>query len=152
MWQIKGANYVLVEEGEDYFKHVPDLCGNFIRLDESVIAAKGGPTSNQTQIIHGISALAHVLSWMLSTTNLRFPFVQVLSTLEISYINTPVCQHSKGAVSLDDAAHHADLLRPEQLQRQRLAGHQHDSCVWKHRDGLAAVVIVDRPPMKLLHV
>lgn len=66
--------------------------------------------------------------------------------------DTPVCEHSKGAVSLDDAPHHADLLRSEQLQRQSLAGDQHHSRVWKHRDGLAAVVIMDCAPVKLLHV
>ena len=64
----------------------------------------------------------------------------------------PVCEHSKGAVSLDDAPHHADLLRPEQLQWQRLSGHQHHSRVWQHRDRLTAVVIVDRAAVKLLHV
>lgn len=66
--------------------------------------------------------------------------------------DTPVCEHSKGAVSLDDAPHHADLLRSEQLQRQSLARDQHHSRVWKHRDGLAAVVIMDCAPVKLLHV
>lgn len=61
-------------------------------------------------------------------------------------------QHSEGSVPLDDAAHHADLLRPEELQRQRLARDQHHSCVWQHRDGLAAVVIVHRATVELLHV
>ncbi|TNN65649.1 hypothetical protein EYF80_024178 [Liparis tanakae] len=60
--------------------------------------------------------------------------------------------HSKGAVSLDDAPHHADLLRPEELQRQRLTRHQHHGCVWQHGDGLTAVLIVDRTAVKLLHV
>lgn len=64
----------------------------------------------------------------------------------------PVCEHSKGAVSLDDAPHHADLLRSEELQRQRLTGHQHHSRVWQHRDGLTAVVIVDCTAVELLHV
>lgn len=64
----------------------------------------------------------------------------------------PVCKHSKGTVSLDDAPHHADLLRSKELQRQRLTWHQHHSRVWKHRDGLTAVVIVDRTAVKLLHV
>ena len=71
---------------------------------------------------------------------------------DLSLCHSPVCEHSKGAVSLDDAPHHADLLRPEELQRQRLAWHQHHSCVWQHRDGLAAVVIVDCTAVKLLHV
>lgn len=61
-------------------------------------------------------------------------------------------KHSEGSVSLDDAAHHADLLRPEQLQGQSLARDQHHSRVWQHGDGLAAVVVVDRATVKLLHV
>lgn len=64
----------------------------------------------------------------------------------------PVCENSKGAVSLDNASHHADLLRSEELQRQGLSWDQHDSCERQHWDGLAAVVIVHRAPMKLLHV
>lgn len=66
--------------------------------------------------------------------------------------SVPVCEHSKGTVFLDDAPHHADLLRSKELQRQRLTWHQHHSRVWKHRDGLTAVVIVDRAAVKLLHV
>lgn len=64
----------------------------------------------------------------------------------------PVCEHSKGAVSLDDAPHHADLLRPEELQRQRLTGDQHHGRVRQHGDGLTAVVVVDCAAVKLLHV
>ena len=64
----------------------------------------------------------------------------------------PVCKYSKGAISLDDGAHHADLLGPEELQGQRLAGQQHHGRVGQHRDGLAAVVVVDRTAVKLLHV
>ena len=63
-----------------------------------------------------------------------------------------MCEDSEGAVSLDDAAHHADLLGPEELQRQRLAGQQHHGRVGQHRDGLAAVLVVDRPAVELLHV
>lgn len=72
--------------------------------------------------------------------------------MTISSSHVPVCKHSKGAVSLDDAPHHADLLWPEQLQRQCLAWHQHHSCVWQDRDGLTAIVIVDCSAMKFLHV
>lgn len=61
-------------------------------------------------------------------------------------------QHSEGSVSLDDAAHHADLLRPEELQGQRLARDQHHGCVRQHRDGLVAVIIVHRATVELLHV
>lgn len=63
-----------------------------------------------------------------------------------------MCKYSKGAISLNDGAHHADLLRPEELQGQRLAGQQHHSRVGQHGDGLAAVVIVDGTAVKLLHV
>lgn len=65
---------------------------------------------------------------------------------------SPVCKYSEGAISLDDGTHHADLLWPEELQGQRLAGQQHDSGVRQHRDGLAAVVIVDGTAVELLHV
>lgn len=64
----------------------------------------------------------------------------------------PVCEHSKGSVSLYDGPHHADLLWPEELQRQSLTWHQHHGCVWQHRNGLTAVVIMDSPTVELLHV
>lgn len=64
----------------------------------------------------------------------------------------PVCEHGEGSVFLDDAAHHADLLWPEELQGQRLTRYQHHGCVRQHRDGLAAVVIMHRAAVKLLHV
>lgn len=65
---------------------------------------------------------------------------------------TPIREHSKCAVPLNDAPHHADLLRPEELQRQRLTRHQHHSRVGQHRNGLTAVVIVDCAAVELLHV
>lgn len=64
----------------------------------------------------------------------------------------PVCKHGKSAISLDDTAHHADLLRSKELQRQGLTRHQHHSRVRQHGDCLTAVVIVDCTAVKLLHV
>lgn len=61
-------------------------------------------------------------------------------------------QDSKGAIPLDDAPHHADLLRSEELQREGLTRYQHHGRVGQHRDGLTTVVIVDCTAMKLLHI
>lgn len=64
----------------------------------------------------------------------------------------PVGQHSKGAISLDETPHHADLLWSEELQRECLTWHQHHSRMWQDRDGLTAVIIVNCTAMKLFHV
>lgn len=68
------------------------------------------------------------------------------------HVCRPVSEHGEGSVFLDHTPHHADLLRSEELQRQRLARHQHHGWDWEHWDGLAAVIIVNGTAMKLLHV
>lgn len=76
----------------------------------------------------------------------------MLCVMRYFHCHVPVCEHSKGSVSLYDTPHHADLLWPEELQRQSLTWHQHHGRVWKHRNCLTAVVIMDCATVKLLHV
>lgn len=64
----------------------------------------------------------------------------------------PLCQHSEGAVLADQVAEHADLLRSEELQRQRLTRNQDEGGVRENGEVLYAVVIVNGAPVELLHV
>lgn len=64
----------------------------------------------------------------------------------------PVCQHGEGAVVADQVAEHADLLRPEELQWQRLPRDQDESGVREDGEILHAVVVVKSAPVELLHV
>lgn len=64
----------------------------------------------------------------------------------------PVCEDGEGPVSLNQVPHHADLRRAKEPQRQRLPGDQDHHDLRQHRDHWAAVVIVQRPAVELLHV
>ena len=64
----------------------------------------------------------------------------------------PVGEHCEGPVLLNQVPHHADFLRAEELQGQGLPGDQHHDHLRQHRDDRAAVVIVQSPPVELLHV
>lgn len=67
-------------------------------------------------------------------------------------LTLPVRQHGERAVMADQVAEHADLLRPEELQRQRLTRDQNEGGVREDRKILHAVVVVKRAPVELLHV
>lgn len=63
-----------------------------------------------------------------------------------------MCQHGKRAVVADQVAEHADLLRSEELQRQRLTRNQDEGGMREDGKILHAVVIVKSAPVELLHV
>lgn len=61
-------------------------------------------------------------------------------------------QHGESAVVADQVAEHADLLRSEELQRQRLTRNQDEGGVREDGETLHAVVVVKSAPVELLHV
>lgn len=64
----------------------------------------------------------------------------------------PVCKHGKSAILAYEGAKHADLLRSEKLQGQRLTWDQYEGNVGKNWQILHAVLIVQGTAVKLLHV
>lgn len=64
----------------------------------------------------------------------------------------PVCKHGKSAILAYEGAKHADLLRSEKLQGQRLTWDQYEGNVGKNWQILHAVLVVQGTAVKLLHV
>ena len=64
----------------------------------------------------------------------------------------PVCSNGECAVVADRVAEHADLLRSQELQRQRLALYKYKSSMRENRQILHTVFIVKSAAVELLHV